>query len=152
MRQRRGTWRTVVTIAAWAVIAGPQCCCCTLKTWAAMPADQAVAGGTVCCCCCCESAASSTASSCPLERHPAGDDGCPCRAKLRPVAAAVGGAVSISQLELSAWSGWQAAWPLAWCSQIGPDTASQGGRWPGPDETPRLSGRELLRALSTLRC
>ena len=147
MRQRRGVWRTVVMITALAVLVGPQCCCCTLKTWASVPVDQAVAGGT---CCCCESAASATAPSCPLERHPTGDDGCPCRANLRPVAAAVGGAGSISPLELSAWSGWQAAWAASWSLEIGPTVLPC--RWPGPGETPRLSGRELLRALSTLRC
>ena len=148
MRQRRGTWRTVVTIAAWAVIAGPQWCCCTLETLAALPAGNAAAA-----CCCCEAPASAAgSSSCPLESHPAGDDGCPCRAKLRPVATSGDTAVAVGQPDLSPWAGWQLAWPLVWGPQIGPDTASLGGRWPGPDETPRLSGRALLRALSTLRC
>ena len=153
MRQRRGAWRTVVTIAAWAVIAGPQWCCCTLKTLAALPAGNAAASAEAACCCCEALISAAGSSSCPLESHPAGDDGCPCRAKLRPVATSGDTAVAVGQPDLSPWAGWQAAWPLAWCpQQIGPDTASLGGRWPGPDETPRLSGRELLRALSTLRC
>ena len=151
MRQRRGAWRTVVTIAAWAVIAGPHWCCCTFKTLAALPAGNAAASAEAACCCC-EAPIAAAGSSGPLESHPAGDDGCPCRAKLRPVATSGDTAVVVGQPDLSPWAGWQAAWPLAWCPQIGPDTASLGGRWPGPDETPRLSGRELLRALSTLRC
>jgi hypothetical protein len=152
MRQRRGTWRAVVTIAAWAVIAGPQWCCCTLKNLAALPAGNAAASADAACCCCEAPASAGGSSSCPLESRPAGDDGCPCRAKLRPVATSGHAAVAVGQPDLSPWAGWHAAWPLAWCPQIGLNTDSPAGRWPGPDETPRLSGRGLLRALSTLRC
>lgn len=151
MRQRRGTWRTVVTIAAWAVIAGPQWCCCTLKTLAGPPTGNPAAGAEPACCCC-EAPASAAGSSCPLESHPAGHDQCPCRAKLRPVAMSGDTAVAVGQVDLSPWAGWQADGPLVWCPEIAADSASLGGRWPGPDETPRLSGRALLRALSTLRC
>lgn len=151
MRWRQRTSRSIVALTALAVIVGPQWCCCTFKTVAAVAEVEGP-------CCCCEAPAAvpgSSASCSPdsSEGHPAGGGGCPCRAKLRPVAASVGGTVSTGFLEPTLQARGLAPWPLSfWYPAIQPDVSSSPARWRSPADTPRLSGRALLRALSTLRC
>jgi len=143
MRRRQRTWRSIVTLAALAVIAGPQWCCCTFKSVAAETAAER--------CCCCESSAACSPDA--PEGHPAGDEGCPCRAKLRPVAASVGGTVSSGSFDDASWArGFAASQISPGRAAIRPDDFSSPGRGWSPEGPPRLAGRALLRALSTLRC
>lgn len=139
--------RILVLLTVVAATFGPQWCCCTFR--AAPAASTTAAGGG---CCCCEPDA--LPASCPVEQdgHER-DRPCRCRESTQLAAVSIEQTWSGPDGSVIACPGWLAACRTArlpGCEPSGEPT--DGGRWPRAGEIPTLSGRALLRALSTLRC